>query len=93
MFELQTSTEKLDWHQDWTDWVEEGDTIQDSIWTIDPSSTGMLSGDNLDAEENLTTVFVEGLEPGITYQLRNTVETSGGRIGQRDIILRCVVSR
>lgn len=86
MFQLHAAGEKLDWHQDWSNWIEAGDTITGSEWAITPEGP-TLSGDI--TEGFITSVFVDGLEAGMSYQLLNTVTTEGGRIGQREITLRC----
>lgn len=86
MFGLQAVGERLDWHQDWSDWIESGDAIDESIWSIFPEGP-TLSDDTVDVA--LTTTFVEGLEAGMSYQLKNTITTDDGRVGVREITLRC----
>lgn len=90
MWRLQAPNEKLDWHNDWTDWNEAGDTISQSQWTIDkpdPLTDAVLTGPTFTGL--LTTVFVSGLQLGYSYRLWNKVTTAGGRIGEREITLRC----
>lgn len=89
MWHLHTPDEKLDYHQDWSDWIEVGDELAISEWSILPNGLPVLSGEGLDVAAHLTTVMVSGLTLGTSYQLRNTVTTVVGRIGQRDKILRC----
>lgn len=88
MFVLQAPGEKLDWHQDWTTWMEQDDDISTSTWEIAPLGP-VLSGFDIDIPADLTTVFVAGLVLGQSYQLKNTVETTGGRTGIREITIRC----
>ncbi len=86
MWQLQTPEEKLDWHQDWTDWMEQGDSIMYSDWSISPEGP-TISGEDIAGV--LTTAFVDGLELGVSYELRNEITTTEGRTGARNITLRC----
>lgn len=88
MWAIHSPGEKVDYHQDWTEWMESGDTISSSSWTIEPVGP-TLSGEAVAGGEPVTTVFVEDLELGISYELRNTIVTEEGRTGVRDITLRC----
>lgn len=88
MWATQSADEVLDWNQDWTDWVPTGDVITSSDWTIHPYGP-TLSGATLDAQNKFTTITVADLEPGISYQLLNIVVTNMGRVGSREIIIRC----
>lgn len=94
MLALQGPLEVLDWHEDWTAWMEAGDSIASSDWSIMPdnlsSSAPVLSGATYNVATHLTTVFVGGLSWGQSYQLKNTIVTAGGRTGEREITLRCV---
>lgn len=90
MWRMQTENEKLDWHNDWADWIEAGDQISQSVWSIDkpdPSSDAVLTSPTI--ATFLTTVFVSNLKLGHSYRLWNKVTTTGGRIGEREITLRC----
>ncbi len=86
MFQLQGPDEKLDWHQDWSTWIESGDAIDESTWAISPEGP-TLSGAVIDGD--ITTTFVENLLLGMSYQLTNTITTDEGRIGVREITIRC----
>lgn len=90
MFVLQSPNEVLDWHQDWTDWMEDQDQLQTSVWAIYPSAT--LSNEQMAITGDLTSVTVADLVLGVTYELKNTVTTVLGRVGSRDIIIRCAES-
>lgn len=93
MWALHGPLEVLDWHEDWTAWMETGDSISTSEWSISPddltTSAPVLSGDTFNVLTHLTTIFVSGLALGQSYQLRNTIVTVGGRTGVREITLRC----
>lgn len=90
MFVLQNPSETLDWAQDWTDWMQPEDSLASSEWTIYPAAT--LDNDLMASTGDLTSVTVSGLTLGVTYELKNTVTTQFGRIGSRDIIIRCAES-
>lgn len=71
----------LDYGWDWTDWLEEGDTIVTSEWEAD-------SGLTVDSDEfttTLTTVFISGGSNHKTYSITNTITTDGGRTTSRSI--------
>lgn len=89
MWAIQSPDEKLDWHQDWTGWMESGDEISASSWEITPADGVTLSGEDFEASTDFTTVFVEGLTLGQSYQLKNTITTTDGRTAVREITLRC----
>jgi hypothetical protein len=95
MWVLQSPDEVIDWQQDWTDWLEEGDSIETSTWSITPgdvtaaSDAPLLADDSVDTSGFVATVFVSGLGLGQSYQLQNTVVTTAGRTAIREITIRC----
>jgi hypothetical protein len=73
-----------DWGFNWATLLN-GDTIATSVWTVAPA--GLTVG----AESNtatLTTIWLAGGTLGENYTLTNTITTAGGRIFQRDAIMR-----
>ena len=89
---LQSPDERLDWHHDWTDWMENNDEIYASEWEIDNpagelTTAPLLEGPDFDGM--ITTVFVSGLMLGKSYQLKNIITTTAQRIGTREITIRC----
>lgn len=90
MFVLQSPEEKLDWHQDWSDWMQDDDAIASSDWEIHPAAT--LTDEAVGVTADMTSVKVEGLTLGVTYELKNTITTVNGLLGSRDIIIRCAES-
>ncbi len=90
MWGMQSPSEKLDWHQDYDGWMELGDAIATSSWSIDQQGA-TLSNATIDVPGNLTTVFVSDLELGKSYQLRNIITTVDGRTGVREMTIRCDV--
>lgn len=88
MWGIQSPDEKLDWRNDWSDWLNVNDGVESSVWSISPGEVE-LSGDLIETSANITTVIVSGLELGKSYQLKNIVTTYDGLIGERDITIRC----
>lgn len=85
---LQGPTETLDWRNDWEPWLEEGDAIVTSEWEISPAGP-TVTGDLIDTNGFVTITLVSDLTLGLSYQLKNTVTTIGGRTGVREITIRC----
>lgn len=88
MWVIQSPTEKLDWHENWSDFMGAGDDILSSSWSISPQGP-TLSNESLEASTFISTVFVSELELGVSYQLRNTIVTNFGREASREIVIRC----
>jgi hypothetical protein len=95
MWVLQSPDEVLDWHTDWTDFLESGDEISESEWEISPEPTDtaapVLDNESIDTSGSFTTVYVSNLRLGYSYQLKNTIITSGGRTAVREITIRCSI--
>lgn len=79
----------VDYSLDWSDWLIGDDVISTSEWTSDDGIT--ISGMSLDNQ--ITTVWVQGGEPGKWYLLTNTVTSAAGRIDQRTIRLKIIDER
>lgn len=63
----------------------DGDTLTGSLWEV---STGILNqGDSFDADS--TTIWISGGEHGQLYTLKNTVNTTNGRVWASSIKVRC----
>jgi hypothetical protein len=74
----------LDYQVDWTEWLEAGDTIVTSTWTVD---TGITN--NLDAfTTTLTWIWISGGTAGQTYHAVNRVVTDDGRTNEWTITIR-----
>lgn len=77
--------ERLDYDNDWSDWVPVGDAIITSTWTVipfKPNQVGLTVSDGGHTATS-TTVWVSGGNEGSHYWVMNLVATSGGRDGQR----------
>lgn len=74
----------LDWRWDWTDWLEDGESIIASVMTV---SAGLVK-DSDSYSPTSTTVWVSGGSPGTPYTVANRITTSAGRIDERSITIR-----
>ena len=81
---LQDPADGLDWQQDWSDFLAEGDTIASRQWTIEPdgSPTHLANA----TEEAVT---VSGLSAGVVYRLSEKITTAAGVVAERSITIRC----
>jgi hypothetical protein len=73
---------------DWTRWLLDGETIQDSLWT---GEEGIVVGAG-NITHSICTTYVSGGENGKFYRLTNTVTTAsaqGSRVKSRTMILAC----
>lgn len=90
----------LDYGVDWraltngtggTDWLEEGETITASTWTLPDGITVDPANPALDdATESTTTIWLTGGTAGQTYRVTNHITTSAGREDDRSIFLRVI---
>lgn len=87
IWDLQSPDETLDWRNDWTDWLNDGDDIVSSVWLISPDAT--LAEDTIDTNGQVTIVIVSGLTIGKSYELQNNITTNAGLTGSRSITIRC----
>jgi hypothetical protein len=77
----------LDYGVDWSNWLESGDTISSSTWTITPSSI------TTDSTENTTTqakIWLSGGTVGTTYTATNRIVTNEGRTQDQSIYIKVV---
>jgi hypothetical protein len=74
---------KLDYSNDWSEWLVTGDTISLSTWTADAGIN--LSGESISGA--VTTTFADGGTSGATYKITNRITTTGGRIDERSFRL------
>jgi hypothetical protein len=77
----------LDWTRDWTEELEELETIASSTWTV---PVGLTAGSAL-GSGNLTTQWVTAATLG-EYKLVNTITTSEDRVFNRTLIVAVVAS-
>lgn len=86
---LKTPGSVVDFAVDWTAWLAPGEVIDTSTWTCDPAlpltAPGVAGG--------VAITFVGGGVEGTVYRLTNAIETNGGRLDSRTIVLRCTADR
>jgi hypothetical protein len=74
----------LDWIWDWSDWLDSGETITASVFTV---SAGLVL--NSDTSSTTTaTAWLSGGTAGQPYSVANRITTSVGRIDERTITIR-----
>lgn len=83
-FKTQDPTDVLDWTNDWTDFLADGDSISTRLWTINPDTSPSLL-----SSETTAAVLVSNLTAGIVYVLAEAVVTANGITGERSIVIRC----
>ena len=76
---------KLDYGFDWSDWLESGETISASVWTV-PAG---ISEESSQRGDTLTKIWLSSGTAGETYTIANKVTTSEDRIDERsfDVIV------
>lgn len=71
----------VDYQIDWSTWLETGETISTSSWSVD---TGLTK----DSDSNTTTtatIWVSSGTAGTAYKAYNTITTSAGRTQKKYI--------
>ena len=69
----------LDYGFDWSDWLESGETVAESAWTV---ATG-LTKDSDQRGDTSTKAWLSGGTAGATYVVANKITTSDGRTDER----------
>jgi len=72
---------------DWLPYLD-GETIVESLWTVEPSETGGLASSDEVQEETRTAACLSGGVVGHVYSVSNRVTLSDGSIDERSICLR-----
>ena len=95
-YQLQDPGEKLDYTFDWTNFLAEGGSPQDTIdaasWSIDPINDGSPTEPAISSETIsgvYTSCFVNGMLEGDVYRLTCRATTAAGRIAEQSITIRC----
>jgi hypothetical protein len=73
----------LDYGEDWSPWLQTGETISTSTWTVDP---GITKGTDTKTTTT-TTVWLSAGTVGTTYSATNHITTSLGRTDERTITI------
>lgn len=78
----------LDYSIDWgTNWLNEGDEIEYSTWSIKPSHTAGLSIESTTNTLTTTKVIVSSGSGGREYRLTNTINTIDGLREDQTLII------
>jgi hypothetical protein len=75
---------KLPWYVDWTDWLDDGESIVTSVMTV---SAGLVKESDSHSVTSAT-VWLSGGTAGTSYSVANRIETSMGKIDERTIYIR-----
>jgi hypothetical protein len=82
-YEKDPSAE-LDYGEDWSTWLQAGETITSSTWTVDE---GLVKGDDTGVDDGRTIVWLSGGTLDRMYEATNHITTSMGREDERTIRL------
>lgn len=74
----------LDYRIDWTNWLQTGETISTSAWTVPSTLTQPTAASNT---TTTATVWLGGGEDGTTYRVTNRIVTTGGRTNERSLTI------
>lgn len=74
----------LDYHIDWSDWLD-GDVIIDSEWIVEDGLTLVDSHH----DDTQAVAWVSGGQARAKYFMTNRIITSGSRIDDRTIRIKC----
>jgi hypothetical protein len=72
-----------DYGRDWTDHLDDGDTVASSTWVV---ATG-LTGTSPELVGNVATIRLSGGTAGVEYKVTNHVVTTQGREFERSFII------
>ena len=75
----------LDYAFDWTEWLEDGDTISSHTVTVD---TGITKDSDNESSGTVTTWLSGGIA-GTDYTIACKITTSAGRTDERSIVIHC----
>lgn len=77
----------LDFTQDWSKWLIDGDTITESTWNMAP--LGLVVEDSTH-DDKTATMWVSGGVVGTTYKATNRITTAQGRVDERSIPIKVI---
>lgn len=80
----QDAAARLDYSEDWSDFLADGDDIANSQWNADIPGLTLTQPFIAGA---VTTVWVSGGEAGKVYRISNTISTTAGRVDVRYFVL------
>ncbi len=68
---------------DWSYWLDQGETISSSSWSLDSGPTASATA----FDDTTATMTITGGTVGNVYKATNTITTSAGRTYQRTIAI------
>lgn len=79
----------VDYTIDWNDgYLETGETITSSQWSIEPTETDGLSEDASSNDNTTASITLSGGVTHHTYRVTNRITTTGGRTDERSLTIR-----
>lgn len=85
---LKDPAARLDYGLDWTDRLNEGRSILESSWSVEPAEADGLSIAESSRQANLCLAVLEGGIAGRIYRVSNRIGISDGSIDERSIVVR-----
>lgn len=73
----------LDYTVNWASWLESGDTISDSDWTVESG----ITEDSATKTTTTATIWLSGGTAGTQYTITNHITTAAGREDDRSIFV------
>jgi hypothetical protein len=81
---VKDATAELQYGMDWSEWLELGDDIVTTTWTVETTGTSIaLVANNGGQLDDVALVTITGGTVGEIYTVRNTIETDQGYIDSR----------
>jgi hypothetical protein len=80
----------LDYSIDWSAWLPSGDAISTAAWSTSDAELVVEGSPAPSVSAGVATVWLSGGTAGTHYTVTCRVTTTGGRIDDRSIRLRCV---
>lgn len=76
----------LDYEFDWSDWLEDGETLSSRTVTV---TSGLTKESDAITGGNAVTVWLSGGTAGSSYTVECKVTTSASRTDERSFTIRC----
>lgn len=82
---IQDPSDVLDYPWDWSQWLQSGETISSSVFSVTPSGLSIASQSNTTTN---ATVWLSGGTSMTTYTVTNKITTTAGRTADRSATIR-----
>lgn len=79
---------KLDYGFDWSEWLEVGETITTSTWSITLAPDAVLTVSSSTHDDTTTTIWAQAGTVNNDYKITNHVISSAGREDDRTHLLK-----